>query len=181
MPGGISEDAVGGMDTIKPGETQTACVFAINMPPLEDLYGIPYWKDRLEMMPLEGEEFIFRADIQTWAAEIDYEDSRDYKEKTITVECKIRIKPRSEKEMALLKKWYDDTPEELFPILNNEKNARDRYAYTGIYEEPTEHPSYKVPALWEKCITDVMGPPLPAFIRLGNRYPSYPFSKNWEN
>ena len=66
-------------------------------PPLED-WNAPFWKELREKMPPEG--VICQFQMSHW---------RDSEQKSVVLD--ILIKPRPENEMALLEKWYNNTPE----------------------------------------------------------------------
>ena len=71
--------------------------------PLED-FDAPFWKELREKLTPEG--IVCKLEIEF------HRDSSD----AFTASQDILIKPRPAEEMALLEKWYKNTPKELFPF-----------------------------------------------------------------
>jgi hypothetical protein len=101
--------------TIEPGEKYLFGIEALEFPPLDD-WGAPFWQELIAKIPAEGTTCGLR--VKCGSAEIE----RD-----------ILVKPRPAVEMALLKQWYDDTPETLFPKIEGDR----KIPYNGVYLEPS--------------------------------------------
>ena len=107
---------IGTRDLI-PGEKRLGSRSYLEFPPLED-WDAPFWQEVRENMVPEGVKCTLK--IVIWRAL--KEDSQD-----IFISLDILIKPRPESEMALLEKWYKNTPEELFPeVRGHSKVPRNR-------------------------------------------------------
>jgi len=98
---------------IKSGDSRVIAVAAINVLPLEDLKK-PFWEKHLENLSSSGTKFSFCATLTPYLSVDEYGTDCDGG-LTFTLETPLVMKPRQEKEMALIRKCYDETPKELFP------------------------------------------------------------------
>jgi len=130
---------------------------AINIPALEDIH-TPFWEKHLMELPVEGKEFTLNVDLAFDGSPPRREAPRGVR----ILSQKILLKPRPEKEMAMIEQWYDKTSKELFPMPNKEKPTR-KIPSQGFRTPKSE-------------IIQVKGEKYSQwhFIRLGNRYPADP-------
>ena len=82
-----------------------------------------------------------------------------------TLEVPITLKPRPEHEMAMIKHWYNQTPEELFPVTRG-GSKRPQGIFTPESRNIRVWTWYFIPRNWRFSQWH--------FVRLGNRYPSDP-------
>jgi len=139
---------------LQPGEKYCDGKHYLEFPPLEDLKE-PFWQELSKKMPRGG--VICKLRIQH---SYGYNDPNLNQPRTVRIEQDILIKPRPINEMALLEKWYKNTPENLFPKIDGSRkvphnmdlksSGRSDIVINGVKYDP-----------W-------------LFIRLGNRKPSDP-------
>ena len=106
---------------LAPGEKCLQNRFFIEFPPLEDKEK-PFWKELEKSIPPTGVRIPLRI--------ITGFDYLHHKGERITVETDVEIlvKPRHASEMAMLDKWYNNTPEKTFPEVDgNRKNPHETY------------------------------------------------------
>ena len=144
---------------IKPRNSRFICVMAFNVPPLEDLKE-PFWERHLKYLAERGENFAFSTTIMSIVA--SNERGNDSERKSFTFETPLMMKPRPEKEMALIQKWLKDSPKELLPG-----------PYYGI---PKVAPldSQRNYVIFENILVKGEKITQENFTRTNNRYPGYP-------
>ena len=131
------------LSTLEPGEKFCSRIVYPDICPLED-FDAPFWKELREKLTPEG---------IVCAIELEYNRGE---ENVFTASQDILIKPRPAEEMALLEKWYKNTPKELFPFQEEWSFSNSGKSNTRLSPIPirTYNP-------W-------------IFIRVGNRKPSDP-------
>jgi len=132
---------------LQPGEKRLYRRTCLEFPPLDD-WEEPFWKELRDNMPPEG---------ITCHLHIKYKHSDRLRGLTIEVNQEILIKPRPENEMALLEKWYKNTPKKLFPKVDGIPHDMD-FLSSGQSDIQIDGNTYD-PRM---------------FISLGNRKPSDP-------
>lgn len=101
----------------QPGEKRIFRKAYIELPPLED-WEDPFWKDIRDKMPPEGIKLTLSVKHARFIEETQ--------PRAVAISEEILIKPRPASEMALLQKWYENTPEKLFPkVEGNRKVPHD--------------------------------------------------------
>ena len=129
--------------SLEPGEKFCSRIVYPDICPLED-FDAPFWKELREKLTPEG---------IVCAIELEYNRGE---ENVFTASQDILIKPRPAAEMALLEKWYKNTPKELFPF--QEGWSFSNSGKSNIRLSPIPIRTYNP---W-------------IFIRVGNRKPSDP-------
>jgi len=131
------------------------------VPPLEDLKE-PFWEKHLNNLLDRDENFMLCTTIKAIVA--SNEKGNNNKRKLLTFETPLVLKPRPEKEMVLIRKWYDDTPKNLFPVPYGDRN-----------------PMRKVPGgrrivfpIFENILVKGEKISQGSVMRSSNRYPGYP-------
>lgn len=144
---------------IPPGKSRMLAALAINIPALEDIH-TPFWEKHLKELPAEGKEFTLNVDLEFYSASF----WRGEPGGTRTLSRKILLKPRPDKEMAMIQQWYDKTPKELFPEPDRKNDP--------VRKDPSHHGGW----LPKSEVIRVHGEEYSQwhFIRLGNRFPADP-------
>ena len=124
----------------QPAEKRLQNANSFEFPPLED-WKNPFWEQLKKDLPSEGKRIPFS--INNGAATVD-----------------ILVKPRPESEMALLDKWYKNTPEKTFPIIAINHKIPQNYVLRGSWRSRIWIGWYRYDP-W-------------LFVRLGNRKPCDP-------
>jgi len=146
---------------VKSGDTRVIAVATINVPPLEDLKE-PFWEKQLQNLS-ESEVALFLC--ITIASIVATDETPKYdKRKLLTFETPLMMKPRPEKEMTLIRKWYDETPKELFPVPYRGKEPTRKVPSGGRSHFPVIE---NIIVKGEK-VTQLQ------FMRSDNRYPGHP-------
>ena len=138
---------------LAPGEKWLQNRFFIEFPPLEDKEK-PFWKELEKSIPPTGVRIPLR--ITTGFDYIQHKGERI----TVITDVEILVKPRPASEMALLDKWYNNTPEKTFPKV------------VGNRKDPHECSLRANKKSWIKIGWHSYDPWL--FVRLGNRKPCDP-------
>jgi hypothetical protein len=134
-----------------PGTKNDFCKGSFEFPPLEDMEH-PFWKEVLSKMTPDGVCCRLHFEYEYWDSSLQLQ--------MMNVDEEIRIKPRPESEMALLKKWYKNTPEKLFPIVKgNRKIPKNNDSLFSNYRTNITVGGLRGNDPW-------------SFIRLGYRKPS---------
>jgi len=145
---------------IMSGDSHIIAALAINIPPLED-WKTTFWEKHLENLSASDVKFSLCATILSCAAT---NNNRIEERLPFSVEIPVIMKPRPEKEITLIQKWYAATPKDWFPVLESDRN-----------------PVRKIPGhrrltfQWVDNIF-VKGEKVSHwyFIPIGNRYPGHP-------
>ncbi|MBQ6617384.1 MAG: hypothetical protein IJH67_13565 [Thermoguttaceae bacterium] len=104
---------------LAPGEKWLQNRFFIEFPPLEDKEK-PFWKELEKSIPPTGVRIPLR--ITTGFDYVQHKGERI----TVIADVEILVKPRPASEMALLDKWYNNTPEKTFPkVAGNRKDPHE--------------------------------------------------------
>jgi len=148
---------------IKPGETRIIGALSINVPPLEDIRE-PFWENHLKNLSDEGKEFQFCATVISYSATNPLGDADKYESLPFTLEIPILMKPRPNKETAMIEKWYKNTPQRLFPKAESGENSIRKIPGQGISQIPESKAIRVQNVMYNQW----------CFIRLGNRYPGDP-------
>ena len=98
---------------MEPRETRIFALARIELPPLDELK-TPFWQNLQESLPPEGMQ------CQLTSHDIDYRSIGIELLRRGSKDFDITIKPRPDYETNLLNQWYDNTPQELFPIITND-------------------------------------------------------------
>ena len=107
---------------LKPGESRGVYWPSRELPPLEMLHDAKY-EAFMSDLPPEGRELTLRIKVNSFAEKPAEKPGARLEDFSVTLEKKFTFRPRSEKEMALIETWYDETPKEWFPQINpNIKN-----------------------------------------------------------
>jgi len=142
--------------SISSDEAVTFLAVPLQFPPLEDLYQDVFWKEIREELKSKPEgipldfEIVFAAPSVTIQGEDHFANGRPTQ--------KVTVKLRNEKEMAMIDKWYHNTPCIFFPVL-----AEGRYL-SNVPPQGLRNESGK------KILDNSPW----VFINTGNRYPSDP-------
>ncbi|MBR5758693.1 MAG: hypothetical protein IKX88_08870 [Thermoguttaceae bacterium] len=104
---------------LPPGEKRLAGKAAVEFPPLED-WNDPFWKELREKMTPDGIVCQFQV-AQRY-------EIRSVKRKVVFSQD-ILIKPRPEEETALLEKWFNNTPQNLFPEGNGSERLSNIHSF----------------------------------------------------
>ena len=151
---------------IKPGNSRIIGALAICVPPLDDLKE-PFWEKHLTKLPADGEEFSLCVTVYSWSS-ANEKGGGGVDNLPFVLEIPITIKPRPEKEMAMIESWYNKTPRELFPAPSDMRSQRKVPLEFTIPESNIIRVQNKKYSQWH-------------FIRLGNRYPGDPNApKTWQ-
>ena len=92
-------------EEIRPGNPHLFFTSTIQVPPLEDLKE-PFWEKYFKNLATGNEEFMLNLTFKGYFAE-KQDGSGNSQPIPITLEIPITIKQRSEKEMALIRKWHN--------------------------------------------------------------------------
>ena len=142
---------------IPSGEAMVFLVTPLQFPPLEDLYQDDFWVETrkelmlIELLDLEDHQKGFSFDFGIEFMCVDGEPR-------VRLTQKMVVKLRNEKEMAMVDKWYHDTPGKFFPVFVDEKYLN------------------KVPpkTFREESGKTILGYRPWTFQNIGNRYPGDP-------
>ncbi len=104
---------------LPPGEKRLAGKAAVEFPPLED-WNDPFWKELREKLTPDG---------IVCQLQVAQQYGIGMNRQTAVFKQDILVKPRPEGETALLEKWFDDTPEEVFPRRGKFEKASDVSTY----------------------------------------------------
>ncbi len=96
--------------SFEPRVRETGFYAALDFPPLED-WNDPFWKELREKITPDGVKCTI-----SFRVKIGKTVSPKKNPGFMTISQEIIIKPRPHEELALLEKWYNNTPKELFPI-----------------------------------------------------------------
>ena len=143
-----------------PSEKRLADSYFFEFPPLED-WNDPFWKELREKLPPEGIVCQFRVNF-LYFTKVEGKMTPIWENRKMNVVHEVLIKPRPANEMALLAKWYQSTPEKLFPQDDGDRKVPnlDDYDLKSSGRSDIKIGWYKFDP-W-------------LFIRLGNRKPSDP-------
>jgi hypothetical protein len=100
---------------LQPGAKYVDQMNYLEFPPLEDLEE-PFWKELSANLPKEG--ITCKLHIKH-----GYYNPSSNEAHEMEVERDILIRPRPASEMALLEKWYKNTPEKLFPRVEGKRKV----------------------------------------------------------
>jgi len=163
---------------VNPGETRVIGALSINIPSLEDLHE-PFWENHLKGISSEGKDFLLQVSVisRPWASNFKLLKDNEFvdflTQKTnaehllhgleITLGQRILMKSRPVREMAMIERWYDNTPKEFFPepiggvtSLGNNPQLSSNVFWSKVIRVQNENYSQ-----W-------------LFVRRGNRYPGDP-------
>lgn len=146
----MSQDRIYNNRDLLPHEKRPQYKYCLEFPPLED-WDHPFWKELRDKMPPEGLTCQLRIRdgyIDHWAFQ------------KMEVIQDIVIKPRPAAETALLQKWYENTPEKLFPKVDGNRKIPHGRELKSSGKSDIKIGSKRYDP-W-------------MFIRLGNRKPSDP-------
>ncbi len=153
-PTGYLTDSVPFLSTFDSGESFCSRIIYLDVCPLED-FEHPFWTEFREKMTNEGIVLAIHINFK-----LSVHDC-------FTATQEVLVKPRPSEEMALLEKWYKNTPKELFPF--NYKGKLPNSGKSNIRLSSFSSRSYNP---W-------------LFMRVGNRKPSDPNNpqtlKGWRN
>jgi len=141
---------------IHPNKKRPYGKHCFEFPPLEDLEN-PFWKALIEKMPPEGITCQLQLEYY-YHTKTRGNDLSEYR--NVKVVQDIHIKPRPEKEMQLLTKWYKNTPKKLFPKVDRNRKI--------------PHNADLKASAWSNIWIGWRRYDPWMFIRLGNRKPSDP-------
>lgn len=136
-----------------PGENYLSCKHYFEFPPLEDWYE-PFWKELREKMVSEG----IVCQLQLEYRQDPLGSSGESYMKSVTYD--ILIKPRPANEIALLEKWYKNTPGKMFPKVDGDRKVPHNMDLKSSGQSDINI-GWKSYDLW-------------LFIRIGNCKPSAP-------
>ncbi|MDR2642427.1 MAG: hypothetical protein LBC74_06495 [Planctomycetaceae bacterium] len=150
---------------LKPAETRVICKYSVTIPPLEDLFGNPYWQKILDVLPEKGARFILKVTLaDSYSRDTSQELRRGKEENKRFLEKEFLLQQRPKKEIELFRQWYKNTPKNLLPEIDTEiaplpVKIGGAYSTELRNKLPKEHNS---------------------IFRYGNRYPGYPnFPSDW--
>ena len=129
----------------------------INVPPLEELKE-PFWEKHLKNLSEQEVKLWLCVNINSCSATSGDRGAK-HESLPFTFEIPITIRQRPEKEMVLIRKWYDDTPKEQFPVFDGVKKVSRNSDY-----------------IVKSDIVFIQGKEIPRqqFMLRQNRYPGYP-------
>ena len=145
---------------LQPGEKRLYEMYYLEFPPLED-WNTPFWAEMHEKLIPDGVKLEVRV-IGSWYDRALSISNKRSEYRSVETTHEILIKPRPESEMALLERWYKNTPEKLFPKV-------DDFGRKG----PPDLKSLKSSGQSDIVINGTKYDPW-LFIRTGNRKPSDP-------
>lgn len=137
---------------IKPGAKYCVSRYEAEFCPLQD-YEDPFWKELREKMKPEG--------VRCTLTIMTVHDEKTGQKKVVTQD--ILVKPRPENEMALLDKWYRNTPKKCFPTSG---------PTASIFHDARINDKGRSNIRFSRYDWKSYDPWL--FIRIGNRKPSVP-------
>ena len=146
---------------MKPGASRIICWMSINVPPLEDLND-PFWEKHLKNLSESPKGETLSLCIAFRPRCLAY---REYEHFIFqfTFETPLVLELRPEHEMRLIRNWFEDTPNELFPTLS-------------IGDNPTRKipPGRTIFPRFENVLVKGEKVRQGQFMRPDNRYPGYP-------
>jgi len=139
---------------IKPGDLRIITALAVNVPPIEDLKE-PFWEKHLKSLPAKNEKFLINVTVISYLSTNGHYRYNN-EELPLMIETSLAMKPRPEKEMELIRKWYE-SQHPYFP-------GSEKYGKRGMYSFKSRLP--KNTAIKNEKFSHWY------FVRVGNRYPS---------
>ncbi|MDR1479511.1 MAG: hypothetical protein LBJ00_11285 [Planctomycetaceae bacterium] len=146
---------------LEPKETRIVGLYSVTIPPLEDLYGTPYWQKLLDNLPKEGVSFKLRVTASLYPHNLRLAKE----ENKFFLEEKFLIQQRPKKDLDRFKQWYENTPKNLMPEID-----------TRIAPLPV-----KVGKAYMKEVMSKLPKGYYHIFNLNYRYPGYPnLPKDWQ-
>ena len=142
-----------GQYPIPSGKSVTFLAVPLQFPPMEDWYQDEFWKEIRKEFKTNSEGFPFDFGIEFACPRTD----GTFGQRACLTQ-KITVKPRNDKETAMIDQWYLNTPSEFFP-----KIVEGNY----ILKVPPK-------GFRKESESKILGHSPWQFINLGNRYPSDP-------
>lgn len=121
---------IGSRVTLAPGES-IASAHPLEFPPLQ-AWEHPFWKQVREKMAPDGIKCTLNVKIpERYIDNSVYPYPPGYRDYSLD----ILLKPRPEKEMELLEKWYRDTPKQFFPPVCSTQIDDEKWWYSEEMDE----------------------------------------------
>ena len=166
------------------GETIVLLALSLQFPPLDELH-IPFWEATLKELQNHPEGILFDFWIKFPGAFLDYPLllDEDFRKKVYKIIDRIdpdrtklgpqtdqvTIKLRNAEEMAMIEKWYQNTPRRYFPVI--EEHGRD--LNSPLYLKRPSKPMI-LGIRHEPSSRKILGYNPWYFMTIGNRYPADP-------
>jgi len=114
-------------NSLHPGESHVVYAHSFEVPPLEDIH-VEFWKSLKADSSDDGREYTLQMSTEPQG------DGSTILDRTFTTH--IRIKPRSDVEMALLDSWLSQSTERNLPMVRTSGGAWYKYPYTAYQYRP---------------------------------------------
>jgi hypothetical protein len=146
-----------------PNTSTNVITESFSFPSLEDLYQSDFWNELIETKSDNLNEYPLDFEVEFNSFEKVFGQFNKFKrfnDKRLALQQKVILTQRLEKENALLRQWFENTPKENFPKLSKESQS---YSKSTPTDRGRQKPRQKI-----------LGYDFKYFIPVGNRYPGDP-------